>query len=379
MAYQHRITALLAGVAVLMAADTALAAPSLTQRKLASADSRPFDAFGNAVDVSGTTAIVGAYHNHDHESPGEVGAAYVYVRSGKAWTPQAKLKAPDGQDGDWFGARVAISGSTAAIGAANANAVYIFVRSSGTWTLQQKLPVYGNSLSLSGSTLVVPQGQTVRVYTRSGSTWSLQQTLTQGNGDTFDWAAVDGSAVVATAGHGGGTPRVYVYTRAAAVWTLRQTLVAPLGEGFDQADVSGLTVAVAGSDATGRGVVDVYTPNGGGIWTRQQQLTSSAGSILPQPLPADVAGSQRNVAISGATIVAGGRDPARHGGVAFVFTRSAGVWTQQKELSPTTNASSDAFAAAVGISGSITVTGSTIVAGAPGTSSHTGVAYAFTS
>ena len=39
---------------------------------------------GDAVDVSGTTAIVGAYHNHEHESPDEVGAAYVYVRSGRA-------------------------------------------------------------------------------------------------------------------------------------------------------------------------------------------------------------------------------------------------------------------------------------------------------
>ena len=96
------------------------AAVALTQRPLVSPDSRPYDYFGRSVDVSGTTAIVGAFHNHDHGSPGEVGAAYVYVRSGKSWKLQQKLKAPDGQDGDWFGTWVSISGSTAAVAAPTA-------------------------------------------------------------------------------------------------------------------------------------------------------------------------------------------------------------------------------------------------------------------
>ncbi len=365
------LVALLALTVVVVA--PAGAAVALTQRPLVSPDSRPYDYFGRSVDVSGTTAVVGAFHNHDHGSPGEVGAAYVYIRSGKSWKLQQKLKAPDGQDGDWFGTWVSISGSTVAVAAPTPGKVYIFVRTGTTWKLQQTLHVAtppdfdgrSGSMSLSGSTLAFPDGQTVKMYVRTGSTWKLAPALTQGNGDTIESVNVNGAGLVASAPTGG---RVYVYTRTGTTWTLQQTLVARNGVSFDQAAVSGSTVAVSGGNAAGtKEAVSVYVRQGT-IWQLQQILTTVSAHI-----------EKSSLGLSGATVVVGGRDPAVTGGAAFVFTRSGTTWTLQNELHPAVNASSDRFAASVAVSGSVTNTGSSIVVGAPGTNGKRGAAYGFTS
>ena len=39
-----------------------------------------------------------------------MGAAYVFVRAGTAWSQQAFLKASNTSPNDWFGSRVALSG-----------------------------------------------------------------------------------------------------------------------------------------------------------------------------------------------------------------------------------------------------------------------------
>jgi uncharacterized protein (TIGR03437 family) len=64
-----------------------------------------------------------------------LGAAYVFVRSGTTWSEQQKLTALDGKSGDFFGASVAIDGNTVVAGAAGADvganedqgAAYVFV------------------------------------------------------------------------------------------------------------------------------------------------------------------------------------------------------------------------------------------------------------
>ncbi|MCI5162436.1 MAG: hypothetical protein D3917_10565 [Candidatus Electrothrix sp. AX5] len=69
-------------------------------------------------------------------SPGlggpDSGAAYVFTRSGTSWAQQTKLTADDKADGDWFGNAVTVSGDTAMVGAFHADsdglsgAVYVF-------------------------------------------------------------------------------------------------------------------------------------------------------------------------------------------------------------------------------------------------------------
>jgi hypothetical protein len=101
---------------------------------------------------------VGAYGSKSF-----TGAAYVFTSSGSTWTQQAKLTASDGAANNDFGFSVALSGSTALVGAFGNNsgtgAAYVFVRSGSTWTQQAKLASsgggFGNSVTLSGSTALV--------------------------------------------------------------------------------------------------------------------------------------------------------------------------------------------------------------------------------
>ena len=96
--------------------------------------------FGEAVAVSGDTAIVGAYG-----AKVRVGGAYAMVRTGSTWAQQGPpLSASDAGYPFEFGDSVALSGNTAIMGAPNqkvgANTVqgaaYAFVRSGTTWTEQ---------------------------------------------------------------------------------------------------------------------------------------------------------------------------------------------------------------------------------------------------
>jgi FG-GAP repeat len=94
--------------------------------------------FGWSVALDGSTAVVGApFKNSD------TGAAYVFVRSGTAWSQQAKLTASDATSGGQFGFSVALDGSTAVVGAPGKNsktgAAYVFARSGTAWSQQAKL------------------------------------------------------------------------------------------------------------------------------------------------------------------------------------------------------------------------------------------------
>ena len=64
--------------------------------------------------VSGDTVLVGA-PRHDSAGKGDSGAAYVYVRTGGAWTHQQTLSTGGAAD-DHFGDAVALSGDTALVG-----------------------------------------------------------------------------------------------------------------------------------------------------------------------------------------------------------------------------------------------------------------------
>jgi hypothetical protein len=170
------------------------------QQKLLATDGTASDSFGVSVSISGDTALVGAYLD-DPPSGTDAGSAYVFVRSGTTWTEQQKLLAPDGAAGDNFGNSVSVSGDTALLGAykddgggADAGSAYVFVRSGTAWTQQQKLVAsdggqfnaFGVSVSVSGDVAVigVPYDNTplfdagsAYVFMRSGSTWTQQQKL----------------------------------------------------------------------------------------------------------------------------------------------------------------------------------------------------------
>jgi predicted amidohydrolase YtcJ len=142
-------------------------------------NSEPQDSFGVQLALSddGGTLLAGSLDedcratgvnapgcDNDWDADLSMGAAYVFVRAGAAWSQQAFLKASNTGPNDWFGARVALSGdgNTAAIGApfedsgakgvngrqddesaSQAGAVYLFRRTGTTW--QQRAYVKGSN------------------------------------------------------------------------------------------------------------------------------------------------------------------------------------------------------------------------------------------
>jgi hypothetical protein len=106
----------------------------------------PADSFGASVDISGTTAIVGA-----KESAG----AYIFTNTAGSWKQVATLRPNDGSGA------VAISGSTVIAG--GDPDTYVFTDSGGTWSQQGELVnppkavhnLFGDSVAVSGSTVVV--------------------------------------------------------------------------------------------------------------------------------------------------------------------------------------------------------------------------------
>jgi hypothetical protein len=165
------------------------------QDKLVANDPGNRDFLGLYVALDGDTALVSATHDDDNGS--ESGSAYVFVRSGDTWSQQQKLLPPDGVATDRFSNSLDISGDTVVIGSRNDvfpnqdGAAYVFVRSGSAWSLETQLsPVdqgsrdgFGNSVAVDGDTIAIvsPSHQhagemftssVVYLYTRSGSLWT---------------------------------------------------------------------------------------------------------------------------------------------------------------------------------------------------------------
>ncbi|MCP3917714.1 MAG: hypothetical protein GY711_19390 [bacterium] len=124
----------------------------------------PYNVLGDAMDVEGDTLVVGA------DRAAGSGRAYVYVRDAGTWTLDAVLQASDGSQDDRFGAAVAIDGDRIVVGANFADLgaqswvgkAYVFERTGSAWTETQVLvPTQsqhsgaGSAVDVRGDTLVV--------------------------------------------------------------------------------------------------------------------------------------------------------------------------------------------------------------------------------
>ncbi len=113
-----------------------------------------------------------------------------------------------------------------------------------------------------------------------------------------------------------------------------------------------------------------------GVWSEQQKLI--AGDAAPQPwFFGAMFGS--SVAISGDTIVIGaqGDDAAAiWGGAAYVFTRTDGTWSQQAKLTAADIETADSFGHSVSVSGDTALIGA--IGDDPGNGTSSGSVYVFT-
>jgi hypothetical protein len=386
-------------------------APWTQQAKLLAADAANNDYAGRAVAISGDTAVIGAAGADDGDNQ-DLGAAYVYVRSGGTWLPQAKLLAVDGVGGDEFGFAVAISGDTLVVGARFASidghdgqgAAYVFVRSGTAWTQQSKLASadgiafdgFGNSVAIDADTVIVGaqnasvNGNTSQgaayVFTRNGSDWTAQAKLSASDGAAWvqfaravsvrgDSAVI--GAVSATIGANAGQGAAYVFTRDGGNWSERAKLVAQDGEpwsGFGGAVALDAGQAIIGSSDTGiagQGAAYVFAGSGSS-WTQQAKLTAD------DAFNGDAFGW--SVALSGGTAVVGSLFADLPGvtntGAAYVYARAAGVWTQQAKLVADDSSQGAEFGIGVALDGTHALVGAEFAAGE---SSWPGAGYVFES
>lgn len=94
------------------------------------------DELGFAVALSGTTAVVGAPHEDDGTTS-DAGGVHVFVRGASTWSQQGSTLRGDRSAGARFGQAVAISGDRAVVGAPGMSTgfAYVFQRSADAWSL----------------------------------------------------------------------------------------------------------------------------------------------------------------------------------------------------------------------------------------------------
>jgi hypothetical protein len=362
----------------------AVAGGAFQQAKLAAADGAPGAGFGVSVAISGFTAVVGAPSRN-----ADTGAAYVFVRSGAAWSQQAELTASDGFSSDRFGISVAISGPTVVVGAATKNnetgAAYVFVRSGTAWHQQAKLTAsdahtsdnFGISVAICGPTVVVGADSkhsftgAAYVFVRSGTAWHQQAKLTAADGKrgSFgDAVAISGSTLVVGAdGKNFSTGAAYVFVRSSTAWHQQARLTAadPAQDSVfgDAVAVSGPTVVVGANHVLGSDTGAAYVfVRSGTAWSQQAKLTA------PGPATIDLFGT--SVAILGSAAVVGAPGQTSPG-AAYVFVRSGTAWSQRAKLTASDGVSRDFFG------DSVAILRSAAVVGAPNNNRVTGAAYVF--
>ena len=258
----------------------------------------------------------------------------VFNCSAFAHHQSAKLFPSDANDGDSFGISVAIDGNTAVVGAyqndsngTDCGAAYVYELSGSQWLQRQKLTPsdgspggnFGRSVAIEANTIVV------------GSY----------NGDSNE----------------PNTGSAYIFTRADALWSQQQKITAPdanIGDRFgDSVSISNDTIVIgAYGDAAFIGSAYVFVKFGSS-WAMQQKLTPSDANV------GDHFGY--SVAIDADTIIVGAHKSNHLGlddtGSAYIFTRNAGLWSQQTVLYASDAGYTNYFGWSVALDGNYAVIG----------------------
>ena len=327
------------------------------QAKLFANDGKANDYFGYDIALSGDTLVIGATKVDDNVRGQDLGAAYIFVHSGKKWVQQAKLTASDAAENDQMGGRVAISGDTAILGA-----------------IRNDDPTNG-----------IDTGAAY-VFVRSGNQWSQQAKLTASDAaeeDSLGWSiAISGDFAVVGApkdnDNGKDSGSVYLFKRDGVKWSQQAKIIASDGAA---GDLFGISVALSGNTilvgadlndekALNAGAVYVFVRSGN-QWSQQAKLTATdAGET-------DIFGVR--VSLDGNTaLISARRDDDEIKGVdagsAYVFVRSGIKWIQQAKLTAPDAAADDRFARSVAILGNVALVGAMFQ---DGKGKNSGSAYIF--
>jgi FG-GAP-like repeat/FG-GAP repeat len=320
------------------------------QTKLVASDfiGSPRQGSSVALSADGNTALVGG----PLDNMG-TGAAWVYIRSGTTWTEQAKLigTGNTGLAALGYGVSLSADGNTALVGGAGDNneigAAWVFTRSGSTWTQQgEKLVGSGSSgmseqglevgLSGDGNTAIVggqvdsPNGA-AWIFVRDNGVWTAQSGKLVGSGIAVN--ATFGSGVALsydgnTAVIGGltdndGVGATWIFVRNGSTWNQQgQKLV---GSGAVGLAFQGASVAVSadGNTAVVGGQDD--NSNVGAAWVfgriNGNWLQQGAKLVGTSAVGASVQGKSVAMSANGLTLLVGGDDDNGNVGAAWAFIR----------------------------------------------------------
>ncbi len=375
-----------------------------------------------ALSADGNTALIGGIGDEPHGKPME-GAAWVFTRSGSTWTQQGPKLTGGGEQGEGqFGISAALSadGNTALIGGINdetagkqVGAAWVFTRSGSTWTQQgPKLAGgaeegtngrFGKSVALSGdgNTALVgayfdenakkePQGGSAFVFTRSGATWTHQGAKLIGSAEagTAEFGisvalSADGNTALVGGPNDEGKAKLsmsgaaWVFTRSGSTWAQQGSKLTGTGEsgpgelGWSVALSADGNTALAGAPADEDGAAFAFA-RAGSTWTQQgSKLTPSDAT------PGASFGSGVALSADGTLALIGGpvdKDSAVPTGAAWEFGRTGSTWAQQLgKILGSGEAPESEFGAVVALSAD----GDTALLGGPIDALNTGAAWVF--
>jgi len=343
--------------------------------------------FGTSVATSGSFLVIGA---PDETVSGDVDAGHVYVFKGPTWTSMATLTSPNPQADAYFGASVALVGTTVMVGApgdtasgyAAAGHVYLFKATSGELLATLTSPnaqtngYFGRSVATGGFTIVVGAwGETVSGFTSAGHVYTFRspsgeliRTLASPNPETygsFGYSVACGRGIVVGAlgetvsghAHAG---RAYVFNPATGAQMA--TLTSPNAQinGY-----FGVSVSISATRiAVGAYLETASSYAGAGAAYVFDALTWVLSATLTSPFPQSGGSFGQSVAISGTTVLVGAYNEAASGyagsGRAYVFKDTSPVGALLATLTSPNAQTSGEFGWAVSIFGT------RVAVGAPG-------------
>jgi hypothetical protein len=341
--------------------------------KLLPGDAPYQSAFGYRIGISGTTAIIGAGSDGVHG--GNSGSAYLFDLT--TGTELFKLLPDDGAAGDGFGYAVAISGNMALVGAYGddngdySGSVYLFDVATGT-QIAKLLPDvgvgamdFGYAVAISGTTALVGAPRAVDWEHLGGAVYMFDVTTGTQLGmfypddDAYDdyfgaSLAVDGNTAIVGSiydddnGTNSGSAYLFDITTGAQLAKLLPT------DG-DSSDIFGHSVAIGGGTAV---IGAVYDDDNGSASGSAYVFVTATGTQTAKLLAADGAAMDYfgcSVAVSGTTALVGAYGDATRTGAAYLFDGVSGA--QLDKLVADDGGTQESFGSAVVLDGNMALIG----------------------
>jgi hypothetical protein len=209
-------------------------------------------------------------------------------------------------------------------------------------------------------------------YTEIAKLTAADQVPISGLGQAVAVSADGNTALVGAPEDEGKLGAVWAFSRTGGHWTETQKLVPPDGlgpGGFFGSSIAlsadGTTALISGpEDDSLAGAVWVYTLVAG-TWQEQQKLVAAGtiefGGLVTSSLELSslALSADGNTALIGGRLAGTANGPAAHG-LAWIFVRSGGTWTEQQQLIPADAVSS------VGQTVALSADGDTALLGSPG-------------